>query len=281
MVIGGLRARFNAGRRVRRPRLSACAKTSPYAIVGAALAGYSPRQPRIYAPPDVVNEAPALRSIMPMDYARARANMVSNQLRPNRIEDPAVLAAMAEVPRERFLPKALRGVAYADEDLPVADGWWLIEPLVLARLIQAAEVQDSDVVLVVGCPTGYAGAVLARLAATVILLIPPAATAAVETLLDDLGVDNVVVTASDDPAAGHPSQAPFDVIAVIGSVPEVPPALLEQIGEGGRIVVVVSDSRVGKITVLTRLHGVIGRRTVGDAQTPPCPGLDSNPGFTF
>jgi protein-L-isoaspartate(D-aspartate) O-methyltransferase len=218
---------------------------------------------------------------MPMDYARARANMVTNQLRPNRVEDPRLLDAMVEVPRERFLPKALRGVAYTDEDLPAADGYWLIEPLVLARLIQAAEVQESDVVLVVGCATGYAGAVLARLAATVILLTPSAAAASVEALLDDLGVDNVVVIASDDPAAGHPSQAPFDVIVVVGSVPEVPPALLEQIGEGGRIAVVVSESHVGKAIVLTRLHGVIGRREMFDAQTPPCPGLDARPGFTF
>jgi protein-L-isoaspartate(D-aspartate) O-methyltransferase len=221
------------------------------------------------------------RPNMPMDYARARANMVTNQLRPNRVEAPDVLDAMAAVPRERFLPKALRGVAYTDEDLPLPDGHWLIEPLVLARLIQAAEVQKSDVVLVVGCATGYAAAVLARLAATVILLAPSAAAATVEALLDDLGVDNVVVAANDDPAAGHLSQAPFDVIVVVGSVPEVPPALLEQIGEGGRIVVVVDQGRIGKVMVLTRLHGVVGRREVFDAQTPPCPGLDSSPGFTF
>ena len=138
-----------------------------------------------------------------MDYALARSNMVSNQLRPNRVDDPAVLDAMADVPRERFLPKALRGVAYADEDLPLPNGHWLIEPLVLARLIQAAEIQPSDVVLVIGCATGYAGAVLARLAATVIVLAPAATAATVEALLDDLGVDNVVVTASDDPASGH------------------------------------------------------------------------------
>ncbi len=128
-----------------------------------------------------------------MEYARARLNMVNNQLRPNRVDDPRVLDAMAHVPRERFLPKALRGVAYADEDLPLPGGAWLIEPLVLARLIQAAEVRPTDVVLVVGCTTGYAGAVLARLAGTVILVEPPAAAAPVEALLDHLGVDNVVV----------------------------------------------------------------------------------------
>ena len=154
-----------------------------------------------------------------MEYARARLNMVNNQLRPSRVDDPKVLDAMAHVPRERFLPKALRGVAYADEDLPLPGGDWLIEPLVLARLIQAAEVRPTDVVLVVGCTTGYAGAVLARLAGTVILVEPQAAAAPVETLLDHLGVDNVVVVVSDDPASGHPGQAPFDVILLVGSVP--------------------------------------------------------------
>jgi protein-L-isoaspartate(D-aspartate) O-methyltransferase len=218
---------------------------------------------------------------MPMDYARARSNMVQNQLRPNRVDDPNVLNAMGEVPRERFLPKALRSVAYADEDLPLPDGSWLIEPRVLARLIQAADVRPSDVVLVIGCTTGYAGAVLSRLAGTVILVEPSSAAERVEALLDDLGVDNVVVVQSDDPASGHPSQAPFDVILVVGSVHGVPPALLEQIGEGGRIVAVVDDGRVGKATLFTKLHGVVGQREICDAQTPPFPGLEPSPGFAF
>jgi protein-L-isoaspartate(D-aspartate) O-methyltransferase len=218
---------------------------------------------------------------MPMDYARARSNMVNNQLRPSRVDDPSVLDAMAEVPRERFLPTALRGVAYTDEDQPLANGHWLIEPLVLARLVHAAEVKKSDVVLVVGCASGYAGAVLARLAATVLLVVPEAAAETVEALLDDLGVDNVVVAASDDPASGHPSQAPFDVILVVGSVARVPPALLDQIGDGGRVAAVVDHGRVGKAMVFTRLHGVIGGREVCDASTPPCPGLVAGPGFTF
>jgi protein-L-isoaspartate(D-aspartate) O-methyltransferase len=216
-----------------------------------------------------------------MEYARARLNMVQNQLRPNRIDDPKVLDAMAEVPRERFLPKALRGVAYADEDLPLPGNGWLIEPLVLARLIQAAEVRPTDVVLVVGCTTGYAGAVLARLAGTVLLVEPPAAAAPVEALLDHLGVDNVVVVVSDDPAAGHPGQAPYDLILLVGSVPAMPPALLEQIGESGRIAAVIDDGRIGKATLFIKLHGVVGQREVGDAQTPPCPGLEPRPRFAF
>jgi protein-L-isoaspartate(D-aspartate) O-methyltransferase len=218
---------------------------------------------------------------LPMEYARARSNMVTNQLRPSRVDDPQVLDAMAQVPRERFLPKALRGVAYADEDLPLPGGAWLIEPLVLARLIQAAEARPTDVVLVVGCTTGYAGAVLARLAGTVILVEPPALAGPVEALLDQLGVDNVVVVVSDDPAGGHPSQAPYDVILLVGSVPGVPPALLEQIGESGRIVAVIDDGRIGNATVFTKLHGVVGQREVCDAQTPPWPGVDPRPRFAF
>ena len=114
-----------------------------------------------------------------------------------------------------------------------------------------------------------------------ILVEPPAAAAPVEALLDHLGVDNIVVVVSDDPAGGHPDQAPFDVILLVGSVPGVPPALLEQIGELGRIAAVIDDGRIGKATLFTRLHGVIGQREVCDAQTPPCPGLEPRPRFAF
>jgi len=217
-----------------------------------------------------------------MEYARARVNMVENQLRPNRIDDPRLLGAMLEVPRERFVPKLLRGVAYADEDLILPGGRFLIEPLALARLVQTAAVGPSDVVLLLGCSTGYTAAILARLAATVIAVTPDQdAARRLEGLLDDLAVDNVVVTVSDDPLAGHPRQAPFDVILVAGAVPAVPSALLEQIGEGGRLVAVVDDGRVGKGILFSRLHGVIGRRIAFDAQIPPLPGVTFEPAFTF
>ena len=217
-----------------------------------------------------------------MDYARARLNMVENQLRPNRIDDRPLIDAMSDVPRERFVPKALAGVAYTDEDLRLPDGRYLIEPLALARLIQSARVDQEDVVLVLGCATGYAAAVLSRLAATVILLVPDeASTAKIEPLLDELGADNVVVVAGGDPTAGHPSQAPFDVILLTGSVDTVPPALLEQIGEGGRLVAVVAGERVGRGVLFTRLHGVIGQRTLFDARIPPLAGVVRETEFAF
>jgi protein-L-isoaspartate(D-aspartate) O-methyltransferase len=210
-----------------------------------------------------------------MDHARARLNMVENQLRPNRIDDPGLIAAMREVPRERFVPKALRGVAYADEDLPLPDGRYLIEPLALARLIQAARIKPNDVVLVLGCSTGYVGAVVARLAGTVILVAPDETSGKqLESLLEELGADNMVVVINPSPAAGHPEQAPFDVILLAGSVEHVPQALLDQIGEGGRLVAVIDDGRIGKGMVFTRLHGVVGSRVLFDAQIPGLPGIE-------
>lgn len=250
-------------------------------IVAAAERRYSPDRLWVIGP-DQLPLCDHRQQVLPMDYTRARSNMVENQLRPSQIDDARLLRAMREVPREHFLPKVLRGVAYADEDLLLPSGGHLIEPLALARLIEAARIQPQEVVLVLGCTTGYAGAILARLAATVILVEPDQATAGqIETLLDELGVDNVVVAVSDDPTTGQASQAPFDVILLVGAVDTVPPALWEQIGEGGRLVAVIDDGRVGKLTVFTRLHGVIGRQVLFDARIPRLPGLASRVEFAF
>jgi protein-L-isoaspartate(D-aspartate) O-methyltransferase len=129
-----------------------------------------------------------------MDYATARRNMVENQLRPNRIDDPRIMAAMLDIPREIFVPKSLRGVAYGDADLDLGEGRWLIEPLGFGKLLQGTGPQAGDVALVIGCDTGYCSAVLSRLVATVFLLLPPERQpAAIEPLLSELGCDNVVI----------------------------------------------------------------------------------------
>ena len=125
------------------------------------------------------------------NFAAARINMVENQVRPNRVTDSRVLDAMAEVPRERFVPKPMRGNAYIDDDIEVAAGRYLMEPMVLGRLLQAAAITPGDIVLDVGCATGYSTAVLARLAATVVAVESDAALAetAIE-LLGELDADN-------------------------------------------------------------------------------------------
>jgi protein-L-isoaspartate(D-aspartate) O-methyltransferase len=215
------------------------------------------------------------------DPAEARRRMVENQLKPNRITDPRLLAAMGAVPRERFVPPTLRNVAYVDEDLPLGDGRFLIEPLALAKLIQAARIGPEDVALVIGDATGYAAAVVARLAGTVILLVGEAQeAAALDRLLPEVGADNLVVQVGD-PRDGLPSQAPFDVILVVGAVRAVPRTLLDQLAPGGRLVTVLADGRPGEVTVFERTPHGVGRRVVDDAMVPELPAFRPPPVFTL
>ncbi|MGI9492524.1 MAG: protein-L-isoaspartate O-methyltransferase family protein [Geminicoccaceae bacterium] len=217
-----------------------------------------------------------------MDYAQARAAMVDSQLRTNRIDDPAVLSAMAAIPRERFLPKSLHGVAYADEDLPLTGGRFLIEPLALARLLQAAVIKPDDVVLVVGCGTGYAAAVASKLAATVISMSTDQQMVdGIQPVLDGLEADNVVTAIDANPIAGDPGQAPFDVILVIGAIAEMPKVLVDQLGEGGRLAAIIGAERVGKGVVATKIDDVTAERILFDARIPALAGLEKTQEFAF
>ena len=216
-----------------------------------------------------------------IDNALARANMVENQLRPNRIDDPRVLAAMAAIPRERFVPEALKGCAYGDEDLVLGPGRFLIEPLALAKLLQTAGPEADEVALVVGDVTGYAAAILSRLTTTVFLLLPPdAAREPVEAVLGELGCTNVVLR-NGDALEGYAEQAPFDLILLAGSVPALPLALLGQLADQGRLAAVVEQGRSGKVTVARKVNGAIGRLTPFDAQVTRLPGLRVENGFQF
>ena len=135
------------------------------------------------------------------DYAAARRNMVLSQLEPTRVHDPRILDAMGAVPREAFVPKSLAGVAYVDEDLEVARGRYLMEPVVLARLIEALGIQEGDLVLDVGCCTGYSAAILARLAGTVVAVESDAELAAkAGDNLSKVGTDNVAIIEGPLPA---------------------------------------------------------------------------------
>ncbi len=208
--------------------------------------------------------------------------MVDSQLRTNRIEDPAVLSAMADTPRELFLPKSLHGVAYADEDLPLANGQFLIEPLALARMLQAASIKPEDVVLVVGCGTGYVAAVASKLAATVISIVTDKAMAeSIQPALDRVEADNVVTTIEADPTAGDPDQAPFDVILVVGSLPEIPKPLIDQLGEDGRLAIIVAEGRLGKGIIATKIDDVLAERVLFDASIPALAGVERAEGFAF
>lgn len=217
-----------------------------------------------------------------MDYATARFNMVENQIRANRVSDPLVTKILLDTPREAFLPKDMRGYAYVDEDLDLGGGRYAIEPMVLARLIDAAGISSSDSVLCIGDASGYASAVAARLAQSVVSL--ECSSDWVRHANDALsahGIDNAVVV-QGDLAQGYPSQAPFDVILFAGAVPEIPAALCRQLSEGGRLVVVTQGaSGMGRATLMVRSGDSWGRRVLFDAATPLLPGFLGKPGFVF
>lgn len=216
-----------------------------------------------------------------MDFQAARTAMVNSQLRPNRLTDERIAAALEAVPRERFLPKSLAGIAYVDEDLPLGNGRYLIEPMVLARMLQESRIGEDETVLDVGCATGYGAAVLARLANTVVALeSDPELAARATDVLGALEVANAAVV--EGPLEkGLPDQGPFDVIIIEGAVAEVPPALFDQVAEDGRLLAVVRQQGIGVLTLYAREHGVIGHRRLFDAATPLLPGFEPKKSFVF
>ena len=222
-----------------------------------------------------------------MDYAAARLNMVESQVRTNKVTDPAILGAMLEIPRERFVPDGMRGVAYVDDDVPISGGpiggvRYLIEPMVHARLLQTAAIEPSDNVLEVGSGLGYGAALLDRLAARVVALeSDPALAESATRTLAALGAARVTVVRGPL-EAGWPAAAPYRVIVVAGAVQRLPPALEAQLAEGGRMVAVIAPpGEPGKATLIQRIGGVIARRVVFDAATALLPGFAAEPGFVF
>ena len=220
------------------------------------------------------------------DFVTARVNMVNSQLRPNLVHDGRLLAAMERIPRERFVPASRRAVAYVDDDLDLGHGRVLMEPMVLARLLDAARVDNDESVLDVGCGSGYSTAVLASMAAAVVGVESVEALAeSAMTMLAELEIDNAAVVAGPL-AAGYAKQAPYDVILINGAVAALPPALVEQLAEGGRLATVIAgDARVGRAmgaaVLVTRRDGVVSTRTLFDAAVPVLPEFAPTDGFVF
>lgn len=217
-----------------------------------------------------------------MDYAAARANMVGSQLRTNKVTDLGLLEAFETVPRELFVPADRRGVAYVDEDLAIADGRYLMKPMVLARLMQEAAIEAGDIVLDIGCGSGYSSAILAKVAATVVAVESDKRLAEeANQILSGQGNDNVVVVeaALDE---GYPKQAPYNVIFIGGSVADVPKAICDQLIDGGRLVAVVRDRPgLGRARLMQRTGDVVSSRVLFDAATPFLPGFTREAGFVF
>jgi protein-L-isoaspartate(D-aspartate) O-methyltransferase len=217
-----------------------------------------------------------------MDYAAARYKMVQNQIRTNRVTDPQVIAAMSELPRELFVPASARGFAYVDEDIPLGGGRYLIEPLTTALLLQTAEIHADDVVLDIGCGTGYTSAIAAQMASAVVALEsdPGLATRATATLTQ-LGLNTATVVVGPL-RKGWVEQASYDVIVFSGAVSAVPKTIEEQLGEGGRMVAVIGQEKgMGCGMLFLRRGGIVSRRPVFDAAIPLLPEFAPEPAFRF
>ena len=217
------------------------------------------------------------------DYALARRNMIDGQLRPNRVTDDRLLAAIGDLPRERFIPEAMRAVAYADDDVPLGSGRYLMEPMVLARLIQALQAHPDDRALVVGSGRGYGAALVSRLAKSVVALESDTglAAAAAQTA-KELGLDRVrQVVGPVDSGVAHSS--PYDVILIEGAVQLVPKRSLSQLAEGGRLATVLAGppGALGVAQLFMKQGGITSGRALFEAGTPALPGFAPPPRFTF
>jgi protein-L-isoaspartate(D-aspartate) O-methyltransferase len=186
------------------------------------------------------------------DHAHARARMVERQLVARGVRNEAVLKAMSEVPRERFVSDALQQHAYSDGPLPIEAGQTISQPFVVAAMIEAAAVKAGDKVLEIGAGSGYAAAVMSRIAAKVFAIERhPELAATASARLREIGYDNVEVRAGDG-TFGWPEQAPFDAIIVSAGAPKIPPTLQTQTKIGGRLIIPVGRTHDQRLIRMTR-----------------------------
>jgi protein-L-isoaspartate(D-aspartate) O-methyltransferase len=223
-----------------------------------------------------------------VDYATQRKNMVESQVRPSDVTDRRIIRAMLELPRELFVPERFRSLAYMDGPVPLnasADAAKgrrsLLSARTLAKLVQAAEIGSDASVLDVGAGTGYASALLARLAESVVALDSDAELlGAAREALAQAGAAKVTVAEGELPL-GWPNEGPYDAILIEGAVEIIPPELLDQLKDGGRLVAIVGDRPAGRATVWRRDGGAFGRTTVFDASADILPGFEKAREFAF
>ena len=215
------------------------------------------------------------------DFQQRRTMMVDTQVRPNDVTKYPVIAAMLDVPREDFVPDARRDVAYVGENVDLGHGRVLLEPRTLAKMVDALDVQPTDLVLDIGCGFGYSAAVLGRMAQAVVAVEQDAdmAAAAIQRLAAT-GADNVIAL-QGKLAEGHAAQAPYDAILIGGAIEELPDAIAAQLAEGGRIIALFAEGNLGVVRRGTKLDGRIDWRFAFNAAAPLLPGFVKHREFTL
>lgn len=224
---------------------------------------------------------------MGTDFALLRKRMVDSQIRTRDVTDPDVIRAFLSVPRERFVPTALKSIAYADEEITLdgaaegVTGRLLMAPMPFARLVQLADIRKTDLVLDIGAATGYSSAVIGGLAEAVVALEENAGLAGfAETALTELGIDNVAVIEGKH-TDGYARQGPYDVIIIEGAVEFVPDALVDQLRDNGRVAAILRDGPLGRAVLYRKIGGELTGAPVFDASVPPLSGFEREASFVF
>jgi protein-L-isoaspartate(D-aspartate) O-methyltransferase len=215
------------------------------------------------------------------DFSAARETMVESQIRTADVTEPALLGAFRRTARERFIPQNQMALAYADAEVRYETGRILLRPRDFAKLVQAADIKPTDVVLDLACARGYSTAVLAQISDTVVGL---------ETSVDDVnratdllmeaGILNAAVV-QGDLKRGASEHGPFNVILLAGAVDSVPEAWFSQLADGGRLAVIVRKGRVGRATIYTKSGQAVGDRVEFDANAPFVEGFAPEASFVF
>ena len=215
------------------------------------------------------------------DYAARRRMMVDTQVRPSDVTKFPIIDAMLDVPREIFVPDAAREAAYAGEHVPIGEDRVVLDPRILAKMLDALAFEGDELVLDIGGGLGYASAIMSRLAQAVVMLEEDASMAdEAQQNLSAVGADNVVVQ-QGVLAEGAAEHGPYDVIILQGGAEELPQSVTKQLKDGGRIVCMFMDHQLGRVEIGHKIDNDISWRFAFNAGAPVLPGFHKQNAFSL
>ncbi|MGB7243597.1 MAG: protein-L-isoaspartate O-methyltransferase [Salaquimonas sp.] len=215
------------------------------------------------------------------DYTARRSMMVDTQVRPSDVTKYPIIEAMLSVARENYVPMAKREAAYLGENLDLGGNRVVLEPRTLAKMLDALDISNDELILDVGATQGYAAAVIAHMAEAVVAVEEDETMAnEAQEALSDAGVDNVIVHVGPL-GAGAAQHGPFDAMIIEGGVSRLPDALLDQLKEGGRVACLFMDGALGEVRIGYKLDGQVSWRRSFNAGAPILPGFEAEAAFQF
>ena len=215
------------------------------------------------------------------DISAARAHMIESQIRTSDVTNLALLGAFRSIAREKFVPKAQNALAYADAHITLEKGRVMLRPRDFAKMVQAVNVESTDIVLDIGSGRGYSAAILAQLAETVVgLEVDDDCVDRATKLLTEADITNAVIV-KGDLKSGASEHGPFDVIFVNGAVSSVAPSWLKQLSNNGRLICLIQKGAIGQVTLFHKSGDIIGQRVIFDASAPYLDGFLPQDDFVF